>query len=71
MWNLIPVKVDNSRGTFTPSQASDDEDTIGRSSTRTEHTESESDELGTVVNEVVTVTTTTVTTRRRYRVGDV
>ena len=42
----------------------------GQPSTRTQHTESEHDELGTVVNEV-TVVTTTVTTRKRYRVEDV
>ena len=40
-----------------------------QSSTRTQHTEPERDELGTTVNEV-TVVTTTVTTRRRYRVED-
>ena len=38
-------------------------------STRTQHTELECDELGTVVNEV-TVVTTTATTRKRYRVED-
>ena len=41
----------------------------GQPSTRTQHTELERDELGTVVNEV-TVVTTTVTTRKRYRVED-
>jgi hypothetical protein len=43
----------------------------GQSSTRAQHTESEYDEFGTVVNEVTVVTTTsTVTTRKRYRVED-
>lgn len=41
----------------------------GGSFTRTQHAESESDELGTFVNEV-TVVTTTVTTRKRFRVED-
>jgi len=39
----------------------------GQPSNRTQHTELECDELGTVVNEVTVVTTTT---RRRYRVED-
>ena len=43
----------------------------GQSSTRAQHTDSEHDEFGTVVNEVTVVTTTsTVTTRRKYRVED-
>jgi len=41
----------------------------GQPPNRTQHTELECDELGTVVNEV-TVVTTTVTTRRKYRVED-
>jgi hypothetical protein len=41
----------------------------GETFTRTQHGESESDELGTFVNEV-TVVTTTVTTRKRFRVED-
>jgi len=41
----------------------------GQPSNRTQHTELECDELGTVVNEV-TVVTTTVTTRKKYRVED-
>lgn len=40
-----------------------------RSSTSTQHAESEYDELGTTVNEV-TVVTTTITTRKKYRVED-
>ena len=39
----------------------------GQSSTRTQHTESEHDEFGTVVNEVTVVT---ITTRKKYRVED-
>jgi hypothetical protein len=50
----LPAYGGGSRGTFT----------------RTQHAESESDGLGTFVNEV-TVVTTTVTTRKRYRVEDV
>ena len=46
-----------------------DGDNSGESLTRTQNTESGSDELGTFVNEV-TVVTTTVTTRKRYRVED-
>jgi len=46
------------------------EGNAGQSSTRTQYTESERDELGTTVNEV-TVVTTTVITRRRSRVEDV
>ena len=42
-----------------------DGDTTGQSSAHTQHTESERDDLGTVVTEV-----TTVTTRRKYRVED-
>ena len=41
-------------------------DAIGESSARTQCTESERGEFGTIVTEV-----TTVTTRRRYRVEDV
>ena len=78
IWKLLPVKVE---GVVTPSQLlsetlgsdslpSYDRSTIGQSSTHTQHTEAEDDELGTVVNEV-TVVTTTVTTRKRYRVEDV
>ena len=77
IWKLLPVNVE---GAVTPSQSlsetlgsdslpSYDRSTIGQSSTHTQHTEAEDDELGTVVNEV-TVVTTTVTTRKRYRVED-
>jgi hypothetical protein len=74
IWKLIPVKVE---GIFTPSQPSsetlgsgfppsyDAEATVGQSSTRAQHAESERDDFGTIVTEV-----TTVTTRRRYRVED-
>ena len=42
-----------------------------RLSTHAQRAESESEEFGTIVNEVTVVTTTsTVTTRKRYRVED-
>ena len=55
---------------FTPSGSPPSYDgDAGQSSIRAQHTESEHDEFGTVVNEVTVVTTTsTVTTRKRYRV---
>jgi len=64
-------------GAFTPSQLSPEafgegppppyiKDTTGEPSTRTQHLESESDDFGTMVTEV-----TTVTTRKRYRVQEV
>lgn len=77
VWKLIPVKVE---GVITPGQLlsetlgsgslpSYDGDATEQFSTRAQHTESEHDEFGTIVNEV-TVTTTTVTTRKKYRVDD-
>jgi len=80
VWKLIPVNVENA---VPPSQLLPDKLGLGspptydgrttepESSTRARHAESESDEFGTVVNEVIVVTTTsTVTTRKRYRVED-
>ena len=78
IWKLIPTKVDNAEGIFTPSQPSSDpfgsgplpsydSDTTGQSSTRAQHAEAERDDFGTIVTEV---TTTVVTTRKRYRVED-
>ena len=75
IWKLIPVRVE---GAFSPSQSSSetlgsgslpsyDGSTTGQSSTRTQHTESEHDRFGTIVNEV-TVNTVTTTTHKRYRV---
>ena len=75
IWKLIPVKVE---GASTSSQSSSepsgsgsppsyDGDTTGQSSTRTQNTESERDDFGTIVTKVTT-TTTTVTTREKYRV---
>ena len=72
MWRLIPAMLE---GRFTPSGPSSETlgsgsppsyagDTTGRSS-RTQHTESECDDFGTVVTEV-----TIITTRKRYRVED-
>ena len=62
---LIPVKVE---GMSTPKCTVQlpplyDGDAAGRSSTHTQHAESERDEFGTIVNEV-----TVVTTRGRYQV---
>ena len=65
-------------GTFTRSQSSPealdpgslpsyDGDITGQSSTRTQRTESERDDFGTIVTEV---TTTLVTTRKKYRAED-
>jgi len=74
IWRLLPVKVE---GTSTTSSRSPfgavgqeippsyEGDAIGEPSARTQRTESERDEFGTIVTEV-----TTVTTRRRYRVED-
>ena len=76
IWKLIPAKVEEK---FASSQSPSGtlgsgplppytEETLGRSST---HIESEQDEFGTIVNEVIVVTTTsTVTTRKKYRVED-
>jgi len=77
IWKLIPMDV---KGDFAPSGSSSetagsgslpsyDGDTTGQSSAHAQHTGSESDEFGTIVNEV-TVVTTTITTRKRYRVED-
>ena len=77
IWKFIPVKVDDVRGMFTPSQSSPetldssslpsyDGDTTGQPSARTQqYVESEREDLGTIVTEI-----TTITTRRRYRVED-
>ena len=76
IWKFIPVNIDNAEGTFTPSQSSSDPlgsgplpsydgGTTGQSSARTQHTESDRDDFGTIVTEV-----TIVTTRRKYRVED-
>ena len=73
-WRLIPIKAE---GTFTPSQLSPEalgpgpppsyiRDATGEPSTRAQHVEFESDDLGTMVTEV-----TTVTTCKRYRAEDV
>lgn len=76
MWKLVLVEAES---VFTPSlpiaktlgsgSLPPYEGDAGESSTRTEYTGLERDELGTVVNEV-TVVTTTVTTRKRHRVED-
>ena len=58
MWKLIPVETMDQG--FPPSYEGDG---FGQSSTSAQHAESESDDFGTVVTEV-----TTVTTRRNYRV---
>ena len=72
-WRLIPVK--SSEGAFMPLQLplvrvplfhTNIKDATGEPSTRTQHLESESDDFGTMVTEV-----TTVTTRKRYRVQEV
>ena len=82
MWKLVPVRVG---GPLTPSRSSTSPGTqdtgslpsyegdVGQSSTHAQRAEFESDEFGTVVNEVtvvVTTTTSTVTTRKKYRVED-
>ena len=75
IWKLIPVKVE---GTPASSQSSSEAsgsgsppsyngDTTGQSSTRTQNTESEHDDFGTIVTKITT-TSTIVTTRERYRV---
>jgi len=65
---LVPVKVVSTcTGGLESGSLPSYESDAGQSSTRTEHTELERDELGTVVNEL-TVVTTTVTTRKKYRV---
>ena len=63
MWKLIPVGVEASETMGRGSPPLYEGDATGQSSARTQHTESERDEFGTIVTEV-----TTVTTRRRYRV---
>ena len=64
IWRLIPVRVEDVLPSY-------DGDGTGQSSTHAQHTESERDEFGTIVNEVTVVnTTSTVTTRKRYRVED-
>ena len=64
MWELIPV------GTVGPKLPPLYEGSaLGQPSTSTQCTESESEDLGTVVTEVTTVTAVT-TTRRKYRVED-
>ena len=69
IWKLLHVQ---DEGAFTPSQSSSetsrsppsyDGDAAGRSSTRTQHAESERDDFGTIVTEVTTIT-------KRYRVED-
>ena len=78
MWKLVPVKVETPRSStsFETSESGSLPSYEGdgrQSSTRAEHTESESDEFGTTVKEVtvvVTTTTSTVTTRKKYRVED-
>ena len=73
IWKLIPVEVE---GMFTPSSSSSEalgsgslppygEGATGQSSTRAYHAESERDDFGTVVTEVIITTT-----RKRYRVQD-
>lgn len=66
MWKLIPAKVDSTpMEGILPSY----DGNSGGSSTDTQTPGTESDELGTFVNEV-TVVNTTVTTRKRYRVEE-
>ena len=76
IWKLEPAKTGGgptsqhlSSGTLEPVSPPSYEGDMGQSSTSAQRTELETDELGTVVNEV-TVVTTTVTTRKRYRVED-
>ena len=57
MWRLIPVEMTDQ--VVPPSY---DGDAVGKSCTCLHRVESESDDVGTLVTEV-----TTVTTRRRYR----
>ena len=75
IWRLILIKAE---GVSTPLQQSSETpgsglppsysgDVPGPSSTRTQHTESEYDDFGTIVTKV---TTTVVTTCKRYRVED-
>ena len=76
IWRLIPVKVDGTTSAPPrPSSGMHGSDSLpsysGEYSTRAQRAESERDEFGTTVNEVIVVTTTsTVTTRKRYRVED-
>ena len=72
IWRLIPAKVE---GRSTPPGSSsetpgsnfppsyDGDATDGQSSARSQHMESECDDFGTIVTEIIT-------TRRRYRVAD-
>jgi hypothetical protein len=62
MWKLIPVET---AGQASP--PSYEGDAVGQASTSVQRAESESDDFGTIVTEVTTVTTTT---RRKYRVED-
>ena len=59
------MKVEASEAIGQGSPPSYEGDATGQSSARTQHTESEGDNFGTIVTEVTTVTTTT---RRRYRI---
>ena len=76
IWKLEPAKVNggptsqcSSFRTLESVSPPSYEGDVGQSSTSAQRTELETDELGTVVNEV-TVVTTTVTTRKKYRVED-
>jgi len=67
IWKLIPVK---SEGTFAPSQPSGSDslpsysgNTTRQLCTCAQHTESDRDDLGTIVTEITTI-------RKRYRVAD-
>ena len=77
-WKLIPVTVEGVNAPLQPSETIVlgppplyDGNTTGRPSIHAQQVETERDEFGTIVNEVIVVTTTsTVTTRKRYRVED-
>ena len=80
-WKLIPMGVGSTPILSSPLPGNIDSGTLpsynwgitGQSTTRTQHVEPESDDFGTIVNEVTVVTTntsSTVTTRKRYRVAD-
>jgi hypothetical protein len=61
MWKLIPLETKEESPPY-------EEHATGQTSDRTQHTDSDRDDFGTIVTEVTTVTTTT---RRKYRVeGD-
>ena len=80
IWKFIPVKIDPKFASSQPSSEGAgseappyDVDENGQSSARTQRTELERDELGTIVNEVTVVTAvtrSTVTTQKRYRAED-